>query len=95
MGEAATLAVRLARPLGSHPADRGQLAEVGPANQEGRREADSTDQLRPGRGRVEVRVLWHRLTTPLPAGVSHVIGFLFGLAPQSPSRTLTDILMSM
>ncbi len=67
----------------------------GRAGLAGRREADPTDQPRPSAERVEVRVLWHRLTKPLPAGVSHVVNFLFGLAPERPGWTLADVIMGM
>ncbi len=40
-------------------------------------------------------MLWHRLREPLPAGVSHVIRLLFGLAPQCPGGTLTDTSVRM
>ena len=60
-----------------------------------RREADSTDQPRPNHERVEVRVQWAQLREPLPAGVSHVVGFLFGFAPERPGGSLTDIIMGM
>ena len=61
----------------------------------GRREADPTDQPRPGGERVEVRVLWHRLREPLPLSVSQVIRFLFSLAPERPGGTLADVIVGM
>jgi hypothetical protein len=83
------------RPPASHLADTGPLAAGVRARLAGRREADSTDQLRQAHARVEVRVLWYRLTAPLPAGVSHVVGFLLGFAPKRPSRALANVVMSM
>src|SRR5258708_1355497 len=61
----------------------------------GRRAADTTDQPRPDHARVEVRGLGHRLTAPLPAGVSHVVGFLLGLAPEGPGGAFADVIMGM
>ena len=44
---------------------------------------------------VEVRVLWYRLRAPLPAGVSHVIGFRFGFAPKRPGGAEAFVVMGM
>ncbi len=68
---------------------------AGQANQPGRREADPKGQPQPDHERVEVRVQLYRLKEPLPAGVSHVVRFLFRLALQRPGGTFADVVMGM
>src|SRR6266699_932037 len=83
------------RPPASHLAGTSQHLAPARATLPGQREADSTDQPRLSHAQVEVRLLWCRLTAPLPSGVSHVILFLGGLAPQRPGGPLTDVPMRM
>ena len=83
------------KPPASHLADTDPLAAAERARLQGRREADSTDQPQPDHARVEVRGRWSRLTEPLPAGVSHVIGFLLGFTPQRPGGAFADVVMGM
>jgi hypothetical protein len=83
------------RPPASRLANRGQRVAGARATPAGRREADPTDQPRPDHARGEVRVLWHRLRAPLPAGVSHVMSLRLGFAPSCPDGALADIAMDV
>lgn len=83
------------RPLASHLEGRGQRVGAARANLQGQWEADPTGQPRPDQERVAVRVSLYRRKEPLPAGVSHVIRFLFRLAPQCPGRTFANVVMGM